>query len=339
MIGFLLLDLLIKEHISTPLFFIQALLPFLLFPVVLLFALETLHEKGGNLRAVLFLPVGITAFYIAADLFLFHDYSEAELTKLYNFPTPIYHLLYKGNQIFFIGSLIWLVKKLAHYRMEIKEKFSYIDPISLHWLTRFSWIYLILTSLSLSIFVISNLSIFPINVQTVYSIVSAGVVLSIFYLSYHGIKQYSVTEYYSHQPEGVQANLTTDQPPGKYKTSSLSREEQESIYHQLLKLFEEKTIYCEPKLQLEDVANSLEVTVHALSQTINTMAGKPFYDFVNAYRVKNLQKLLEDPKQKSFKILALGMNSGFNSKTSLNRVFKEHTGLSPSEYQKRHLRN
>ena len=41
--------------------------------------------------------------------------------------------------------------------------------------------------------------------------------------------------------------------------------------------------------------------------------------------------------QKRFTILALGLESGFNSKASLNRVFKEETGLSPREYQLRHL--
>jgi len=44
-----------------------------------------------------------------------------------------------------------------------------------------------------------------------------------------------------------------------------------------------------------------------------------------------------DPTQKRYTILALGLESGFNSKASLNRVFKEATGISPSEYQKRHL--
>jgi YesN/AraC family two-component response regulator len=165
-------------------------------------------------------------------------------------------------------------------------------------------------------------------------------VLIIFYLSYHGIRQYSITEYYTNwQLEPVKEIHVETDSKEKYKASSLTGGEQESIYRELLKLFEDKAVYCEPKLQLQDVASALKVTPHALSQTINTLAAKPFYDFVNEYRVKNLQKLLQDPSKKRFTILALGMDSGFNSKASLNRVFREHIGLSPSEYQKRHLRN
>jgi AraC-like DNA-binding protein len=51
-----------------------------------------------------------------------------------------------------------------------------------------------------------------------------------------------------------------------------------------------------------------------------------------------MQKLLTDSGQTQFTILSLGFESGFNSKASLNRVFKEQTGLSPSEYQKLHLK-
>jgi AraC-like DNA-binding protein len=187
----------------------------------------------------------------------------------------------------------------------------------------------------------SNFNIFPIDIPTAYSVVSACGVLTIFYLSFHGIRQYSIAEFYSNRQSEPVAENRTDSPRSKekYKDSSLTEGEQESIYRDLLKLFEEQAIYCEPKLQLQDVAEALKVTPHALSQTINTLGGKPFYDFVNVYRVKYFQKLLQDPAKKRFTILALGLDSGFNSKASLNRVFKEHIGLSPSEYQKRHLRN
>ncbi len=339
MIGFLALDVLIRERITPTLFFLQALLPFFLFPVFLLFALETLGKKWNTLWLVLFVPASIATLYISADLYFLHDYSEPELLKLYNFPPLAHHVLYKSNQILFIASLIWLIRKLREYRRNIKENYSYIDPISLRWLSRFSWIYLSITFISLTVFVISNLHIFPIDIQTAYSIVSACAVLTIFYLSFHGIRQYSVTEYYTKLQPVEENTFEIPESKEKYKASSLTGRELESIYNQLLKLFEDKAVYCEPKLQLQDVADALSVTSHTLSQTINTLAGQPFYDFVNGYRVTKLQRLLEDPAKKRFTILALGMDSGFNSKASLNRVFKEHTGLSPSEYQRRHFHN
>jgi AraC-like DNA-binding protein len=173
-----------------------------------------------------------------------------------------------------------------------------------------------------------------------YSIVSACTVLAIFYLSFHGIRQYSVNEYYTVHREqtGEKISPDTRESKAKYKASSLTPENQESIYDRLLELFEDHTVYCESRLQLSDVANMLKVNTHNLSQALNSLAGKPFYDFVNGYRVRYMQKLLTDSGQTQFTILSLGFESGFNSKASLNRVFKEQTGLSPSEYQKLHLK-
>jgi AraC-like DNA-binding protein len=331
MIGFLVTDMLVRDELTVMRFFIQTLLPYYLFPVFLLFALETLQIKSQYRWLLIFLPAFITTAVVASDLFLIRDYDEPALSRLYNYPPVLYHILYKGNQVFFIFALFWLLRKLNAYAHEIKESFSFIEPIRLNWLTHFSWIYLGITFISLISFVISNLNFLPIDIKMAYTIVSICTILAIFYISFHGIRQYSIAEYYGSK---LQAPEASDQKE-KYKSSYLTPEELQAIYQQLISLFENQALYLESKLQLQDVADALAVTPHALSQTINTLAGKPFYDFVNSYRVKHLQKLLEDPAQRKFTILAMGLESGFNSKASINRVFKQETGLSPSEYQSR----
>ena len=342
MIGFLTLVILVDQKITVTRFLLQSQLPFYLFPVFLLFAVETLQRKVTPVWLLLFIPAFISTLCIVADLYFFHDYNNQELLiGVYNDPPFFYHILYKGNQVFFIVALIGLIKKLYAYKKEIKDSFSFTDPIELNWLTNASWIFLVLTLISLTTFLLSNFDVLPIHAQGSFSIVSACMVLVIFYLSLHGIRQYSIAEYYGNPGTALvmetSSSISDADSKEKYKTSSLTLAEQESIYTMLLKLFETDSVYLESKLQLQDVADRLRVSSHTLSQTINTLAGKPFYDFVNSYRVKYLQKRLEDPGQKRFTILALGEESGFNSKASLNRVFKEHTGLSPSAYQRLHL--
>lgn len=340
MIGFLAIVILAQQKITLLRIFLQTQLPFYMFPVILLFAVETLQQKVRLVWFLLFIPALTSTICISADLFFLQDYSTDDLLyEVYNHPPFFYHLLYKGNQLFFIAGLFWVIEKLRLYKREIKDKFSFIDPINLEWLTNGSWAFLILTLISLITFLLSNFKIFSIDAQGSFSVVSAFMVLVIFYLSLHGIRQYSIGEYYDKQQTLVKeiSSSEVEEDSKKYKSSALSPVELESIYEKVLKLFEDESIYRESKLQLQDVADRLQVSSHSLSQTINTKANKPFYDFVNVYRVKYLQKLLEDPSQKRFTILALGVESGFNSKASLNRVFKEHTGLSPSEYQKRHL--
>ena len=344
MIGFLTLVILMHQEITVTRFFLQTQLPFYLFPVFLFFAIETLQKKVTAVRLLLFLPAFITTICIGADLYFIHHYNTtALLDQVYNDPPFWYHILYKGNQIFFIIMLIWLIRNLSSYKQDIKDNFSFTDPINLNWLSSASWVFLILILTSLVTFLLSNFKVVSTGAQGSFVIVSACMTLVIFFLSFHGIKQYSIIEYYGNQhsiqiKEVALPMATAVESKEKYKASSLTQAEQDSIYNMLLKLFEDDSVYKESKLQLQDVADKLQVPAHTLSQTINTMAGKPFYDFVNSYRVKYLQKLLEDPDQKRFTILALGVESGFNSKASLNRVFKEHTGLAPSAYQRHHLR-
>lgn len=343
MISFLSLDLLVRVRLTPFIFFLQSIAPYLLFPVYLFFALDTVQEKILHNRrwGLLFIPALVSIIFLFADLFVFHSYDTGTLQKLYEEPPISYHILYKGNQLLFLAALIWLIRKLQNYSQEIKEQFSFIDPIQLNWLTQTSWVYLVITVVSILIFIIANFQWLPIDIHSAYSVVSSGVVLAVFYISYHGIRQYTVAEYYGKDAieetpfkEPVQ---TQQELPEKYRTSSLTPAEQEKIHQNLLQLFESKKVFLETKLQLQDVSDLLNVTTHHLSQTINSVTGKSFYDFVNGHRVKHLQKLLADPSKKKFTILALGMDSGFNSKASLNRIFKEQTGLSPKEYQLRNL--
>jgi AraC-like DNA-binding protein len=341
MISFLALDLAVRTHLSPLLFFFQSIAPHLLFPTYFFFAIDTVQQNRNRRWVLMFIPVLLSAFFLIADLFIIHTYDKAALEKLYETPPISYHIMYKGNQLLFLIALIWLIKRLHQYARNIKEQFSFIEPIQLSWLTQTSWAYLVLMVVSILIFLISNFQWLPINISSAYSIVSLGVVFAVFYISYHGIRQYTIAEYYGKKAteeipfEALIPNRA--ELPEKYKTSSLTTAEQKMIYQNLLRLFEDKKLFLEAKLQLQEVADGLNITTHSLSQTINSVAGKPFYDFVNDYRVKHLQKLLGDPSKKKFTILALGMDSGFNSKASLNRIFKAQTGLSPKEYQLRSL--
>lgn len=342
MISFLSLDLLVRVRLTPLIFFLQSIAPYLLFPVYLFFALDSVQEKiqNNNRWILLFVPAIVSAIFLFADLFAINTYDSVALQKLYDEPPISYHIIYKGNQLFFLAALIWLIRKLQKYSQEIKDQFSFIDPIQLNWLTQTSWVYLSITVVSFLIFIVANFRWLPININSAYTIVSSCIVLAVFYISFHGIRQYTVTEYYGRTPVET-STQSSESPlqdsPTKYKTSSLTSAEQDAIYRSLLQLFENRNLFLEPKLQLQEVADLLNITTHNLSQTINSTTGKPFYDFVNGYRVKHLQKLLADPSKKKFTILALGTDSGFNSKASLNRIFKEETGLSPKEYQMRYL--
>ena len=127
---------------------------------------------------------------------------------------------------------------------------------------------------------------------------------------------------------------SSDSSAKKYSSSSMSKVEMQVLFSRVEKLFNEDAIYLDSDLKIDSIAQTLNVTTHRISQTINTIATKPFYDYVNAFRVNHLKQLLTNLDNHKFTILALAIESGFNSKAKLNRVFKQQVGMTPKSFQK-----
>jgi AraC-like DNA-binding protein len=98
------------------------------------------------------------------------------------------------------------------------------------------------------------------------------------------------------------------------------------------KLMTEEKLYLEPELTLTDLAQRLKTNVSVLSAVINGAFNKNFNDFVNEYRVEEVKRMLKDPAAKHLSLLGIGIECGFNSKSTFNRAFRKATGLPPSAY-------
>ena len=68
-----------------------------------------------------------------------------------------------------------------------------------------------------------------------------------------------------------------------------------------------------------------------LSKVINAGCGQNFNDFVNTYRVHEARCKLADPRFAHYSLVGVALESGFNSKSTFNRVFKKLTGQVPGE--------
>lgn len=100
--------------------------------------------------------------------------------------------------------------------------------------------------------------------------------------------------------------------------------------------FEQEHVFRNPDLTLDSLAQQLSLTPNALSQLLNAGLGQSFYELVNGYRLEEVKRRLLTPDARRLTVLALALEAGFNSKTTFNRVFKEKTGLTPKEYQKKY---
>ncbi len=128
----------------------------------------------------------------------------------------------------------------------------------------------------------------------------------------------------------------------KHKSGGISESELNRINKKLMEMMEDEKPYLDPDLTLPELAKKLDVSRNQLSNVINQVHKVNFYQFVNNYRVEEVKKLMRDPHNRHLKLLSLAFDAGFNSKASFNRIFKQMTGMTPSEYFEKyssHLNN
>ena len=101
----------------------------------------------------------------------------------------------------------------------------------------------------------------------------------------------------------------------------------------LKRAMEDKRYYQDPELSLSSLAEKLEIHTHELSRIINIALKKNFSDFVNDFRVRDVARKMQDPAYDHITLLGIAFESGFNSKSTFNRIFKQVTGKSPVEYK------
>ncbi len=89
-----------------------------------------------------------------------------------------------------------------------------------------------------------------------------------------------------------------------------------------------------PLLGLESLASELKMGSSTLSKLINENFTGNFSDYINLFRVEEAKRILSDPEFENYTIVALCLECGFNSKSTFYKAFKQHTGLTPSEYKK-----
>ena len=118
-------------------------------------------------------------------------------------------------------------------------------------------------------------------------------------------------------------------PTVPFKKVSLTEKEIEISKH-IEELMVKDKLYTDLNFSRTMLASLLQVKEHQLSTIISLAFKKSFTEFINYYRIEEAKRLLKENDQP---ITVISFDTGFNNLTSFNRVFKEVTGLSPSQFR------
>jgi len=339
-----------NEMFNTPgLKYIILLLPPLIYvhgPLLYIYA-KYLTGKSSKFHPkylLHFIPFTVSlCFYIYLLVFK----AEGDFTYLASRPivsqylTIIFYLL----NIFLNPLYVVIVLViLSDHRQKIKLNFSYLERIDLNWL---KFLAIGLGSISIIVWIVhvmSNFNILNLDFNRDFYIF-ISITLFVFVLGFFGFRQgiiykfpsesivYNDTKSKLNQSQSLMPDRKQKSDNSKYKKSQLTEKEAKKIIERLNKYMENDKPYKQNTLALLDVATTLNVSAHTLSQVLNIYMKNNFYNYINTYRVNEVKDMLMDTKYDHFSHLGVALEAGFNSKSAFNRIFKNITGQTPTQYK------
>lgn len=314
---YLLLANVITRHMTY-----YFMIEFELFLGVVLFYLYTRFLTDINLRFKnTFILHLIPAFLSLIILLIYIIRSPSFLNTYYNYSFQSFLVC----SVYFILGIRLLIKKRRGFHNWMITGKRKIWIFSIIIISIISWI------LSICIIVISVLIPTMIEYRhLIHGIIALLLSLEIYLLGYFALVHpvIFVDEIIDETDDEIIQDQSPDTKP--YLPDEDTREE----YTHLKVLMEKEKLFTDTELSLDELSFKAKIIPpHRLSQVIRKHEGINFSDFLNNYRVEEVKKLLVNEEYIKKSVLELAFTAGFNSKSTFNRVFKDKTGLTPTQYR------
>ena len=314
-------------------------MPLLFGPLVYLYAVAA-SDRSWRFRprdALHFLPLAVSVIATA------HIYmmTGAEKIALYerlergDVPTVLVMLdplRYVSGLSYSVATVLYL----RRHRRRVEDSYSNTARVNLVWLL---W----LAGAAAAIWLLATtLRITDFGARLSDEHVTLAMALLVYAIGYMGLRQpevfrYETAEYPVPPRPGVApAPVSAPEaktPASRYERSGLSDMESARLERELLAVMERERPWTNGELTLPELAARLNSTPHKLSEILNSQIGLSFYDFVNGYRVREVQRRIQAGEARTRKMLALALDAGFASKSAFNEAFKKHTLQTPSDFR------
>jgi len=291
-----------------------------LFPATLLlyFAYALDHPLAKSAKQYwLYLPFVLTLLInVIIDLDV--DFHLYHFSLLHNDPfVQSYYLIEDaGTVIFAVLTFSWSWRMIKKY----PPKFA------TSWFREFWW-----WSTGVMLLWIGLWLLYEADQKDYEGYIFSAVSILFFWVTYRGVLQFKLAEEKFEIREILSTYLqdrTVDSSPIAETTPP-----QNIYFHRLEQLMQKDHLYRDPQLNRDMVAEKLGISSGYLSQQLSACGGNNFSEYINQYRVEEVKRLLLNPAFKTYSLLAIGYEAGFNSKSTFYATFKKATGFSPSAYQ------
>lgn len=297
--------------------------PYLYGPLIYLYLIFLIHKQEtfefhDYLHLAPFVLIQVYGFF-----FFYFEGAEYQISLLdYTIEQPWHiKLIGMGIPVSGIIYLFFTVYETIKFNKKIKNSLSNIEGLDISWL-----LYLIFGTGIIWLVVLLSYTLNNVYGDAMQANLLIYVTLSIFLYTF-AIKSYR-------QPQLVSNDIEVSKP---YYKSGLSETKANEFLKRIIDHMKRDKPFLDPKLNLSQLSENLNISSHNLSETINTKLNQNFYDFINSYRVEEVKRLIEDDRNSVYSILAHGFEAGFTSKSSYYSAFKKFTGITPAKFRSNSL--
>ena len=214
-----------------------------------------------------------------------------------------------------ITSVVAISLMLTRYRAFLNATQSAASDFEPRWIIRLFWLAGIAAGLWLALEIV-NVWVTPLSYNQAYPVQLALMLL----VALAGMDALSsIREPF---PKMETAPARFSEPDGKNW-----QQEGQQLENQIL----DEQWYLEPRLTIRDVAARRASNESYISRAVNQGLGATFNGFINGLRVDHAKKMLQNSDES---LIQIAFASGFNSKATFNRVFKDIAGMTPTEFRR-----
>ncbi|WP_306353725.1 helix-turn-helix domain-containing protein [Flavobacterium sp. '19STA2R22 D10 B1'] len=287
----------------------------------------TAPVENKNKRWWLFIPFGFSALMgIICDL----D-TVAGVYTIPNFGLELIDILRQIElllALIFIPLVLFYAYSFIKYSKNINEKKWIVILWAIISTLLFSWVIAVLVGL-----------FYPYDFTYIMRSIALFGTFLIHWVAYIGIYKYKLAknrdkiEQFLNPELGATSNILLINSADK-EVECKEFITADNLYFQKLEILcKEHHIYTDCTLSREKVAKELGISAGYFSQIVNTITGDNFANYINNYRVEAVKKMILDSEYKNYNLLAMGLESGFTSKTTFHNAFKKATGMTPNTYR------
>lgn len=254
-------------------------------------------------------------------------YATESINNVSHFQRGIYVYMEFLSFIFNITIMFFTHRIIVNHEKDIRFNLKWVKSET-KWLRKLIYTGLLVCScwlIALIIVVIYNL-----NQSYIFYPMWIGISILVYWIGYVGLnKSMQLQKRIELRKKRIQNIKLTEAKVVHEPSKSFYKLEQE---------FLKTKMYLNPNLGLGDVSEALHLSEGYVSRIINKNANLNFNDYINSLRIKDAKRLLMHKAYNNYTVSAIGLESGFNSKSSFYTAFKKFTGKTPSEYKK-YVRN